>query len=115
MGVMIPSDPWLTYRSAQLPLFRMIFPWVLAHMGVGSTSCLHSFLGTKYRPNRPNGDPIGGHFSFFSRRKSLETILCNQKLYVPFLLPKSGFFLFVFLLSFPLFREKKRHMKFLGT
>ena len=48
----------------------------------------HSFLGTKYRPNRPNGDPIGGHFSFFSRRKSLEKILCNQKFYVPFLLPK---------------------------
>ena len=42
MGVMIPSDPWLSYRSAQLPLFRMIFPWVLAHMGVGSTSCLPS-------------------------------------------------------------------------
>ena len=33
----------------------------------------HRSLGTKYRPNRPNGDPIGGHFSFFSRRKSLET------------------------------------------
>ena len=25
----------------------------------------HSFLGTKYRPNRPNGDPIGGRFSFW--------------------------------------------------
>ena len=77
MGVMIPSDPWLTYRSAQLPLFRMIFPWVLAHMGVGSTSCLHSFLGTKYRPNRPNGDPIGGHFSF------LHPAFFSEKVYVP--------------------------------
>ena len=35
MGVMIPSDPWLTYRSAQLPLFRMIFLGFLLTWGSG--------------------------------------------------------------------------------
>ena len=45
----------------------------------------HSFLGTKYRPNRPNGDPIGGHFSFLNPAKIFRKSLCAQKVYVFFL------------------------------
>ena len=45
-------------------IFRAVFgpPW--GREGAQNVAQEHSSLGTKYRPNPANGDPIGGRFSF---------------------------------------------------
>ena len=44
--------------------FRVVFAFPWAPEGGQHVAQEHGSFGAKYRRNRPNGDPIGGHFSF---------------------------------------------------
>ena len=61
-----PVDFGGPFRPAEnvFVLFRAVFGFPWGPEGAQNVAQEHSSLGAKYRRNRPNGDPIGGHFSF---------------------------------------------------